>query len=176
MDMTAETAAAFAIRPFESDGDVAVVRELFLEYQAWTGVDLCFQGFAAELASLPGAYAPPRGRLLLAERRRAATEVAGCIALRPLGADRCEMKRLYVRPEHHGLGVGRRLVTALLAEARSIGYRTMVLDTLPQVQAAHRLYESLGFHDIEAYSANPIPGARRLGLDLDSTRAVHGER
>jgi GNAT superfamily N-acetyltransferase len=161
--MSTQTAAAFAIRPARSDADIAAARELFLEYQAWSGVDLCFQGFAAELASLPGPYAPPRGRLLLAERGR---EIAGCIALRPLDGERCEMKRLFVRPEHHGLGIGRLLVTALLAEAKAIGYRAMVLDTLPKMQAAQQLDESLGFRDIEDYTANPIPGARWLGLDL----------
>ena len=161
--MSTQTAAAFAIRPARSDADIAAARELFLEYQAWSEVDLCFQGFAAELASLPGPYAPPRGRLLLAERGR---EIAGCIALRPLDGERCEMKRLFVRPEHHGLGIGRLLVAALLAKAKAIGYRAMVLDTLPKMQAAQQLYESLGFRDIEDYTANPIPGARWLGLDL----------
>jgi ribosomal protein S18 acetylase RimI-like enzyme len=172
--MTTQTAAEFAIRPFGSDAEVAAARELFIEYQAWLKVDLCFQGFAAELASLPGAYSPPSGRLLLAARRRDpaaggaldGSDVAGCIALRAFDADRCEMKRLFVRPEHHGHGLGRRLVTSLLAEARAIGYRTMVLDTLPQMTEAQRLYESLGFRDIPAYRVNPIPGARYLGLDL----------
>jgi GNAT superfamily N-acetyltransferase len=94
--------------------------------------------------------------------------VAGCVALRPLDDERCEMKRLFVRPAHHGGGIGRRLVTAILDEARSIGYRTMVLDTLPQMGVAQRIYESLGFHDIDAYCVNPVPGARFLALDLDA--------
>jgi ribosomal protein S18 acetylase RimI-like enzyme len=177
--MTTLATTGFVIRPAQSDGDVGTVRHLFGEYQAWLGVDLCFQGFAAELAALPGAYAPPRGRLLLAERRAeeeaakggpaandVANRIAGCVALRPLDDDRCEMKRLFVRPEHHGLGLGRRLVTTLVAEARAIGYREMVLDTLPQMKEAQRLYESLGFRDIEPYCPNPIPGARYLALDL----------
>jgi putative acetyltransferase len=158
-------AAAFAIRPVRTEADVAAARELFVEYQAWSGVDLCFQSFPAELASLPGAYAPPSGRLLLAQR---GPVIAGCIAMRALDGERCEMKRLFVRPEHHGLGLGRLLVTTLIAEAKAAGYRAMVLDTLPKMQAAQRLYESLGFHDIEDYTVNPIPGARWLGLDLET--------
>jgi putative acetyltransferase len=176
--MTTLATTAFVIRPAQSDADVGTVRHLFREYQAWLGVDLCFQGFAAELAALPGAYAPPRGRLLLAERRAeaamkgapvgndVANRIAGCVALRPLDDDRSEMKRLFVRPEHHGLGLGRRLVTTLVAEARAIGYREMVLDTLPQMKEAQRLYQSLGFRDIESYCPNPIPGTRYLALDL----------
>lgn len=158
------TIATFDIRRAISPSDVAAARELFVEYQAWLGVDLCFQGFANELASLPGAYAPPAGRLLLATL--ATAQVAGCIALRPLDRERCEMKRLWVRPQHQGGGLGRRLVETLVAEARAIGYRAMVLDTLPQMPAAQRLYESLGFRDVPAYYHNPTPGVRYMGLDL----------
>ena len=154
-----------AIRQAISDADVTAARQLFLEYQAWLGVDLCFQGFATELATLPGDYAPPRGRLLLA-RAGPAGDVAGCIALRPLDADRCEMKRLFVRLAHHGAGLGRRLIERLVDEARTIGYRTMVLDTLPQMRAAQHLYQSFGFRDIPAYYDNPTPGVRYLALDL----------
>ena len=153
------------IRQATSDADIAAARELFVEYQAWLGVDLCFQGFATELATLPGDYAPPRGRLLLA-RTSDDDEIAGCIALRPLDDERCEMKRLFVRLDHHGGGIGRRLIEGLIGEARRIGYRTMVLDTLPQMRAAQHLYQAFGFRDIPAYYHNPTPGVRYLALDL----------
>ena len=143
--------------------DLATVRELLLEYQAGVDVDLCFQGFAAELAALPGAYAPPQGRLLLATHRAA---VVGCVALQPIGEGRCEMTRLYVRPAARSLGVGRALVVYALEEARTLGYREMVLDTLPAMREAQRMYEHLGFRDIAAYRANPVPGARYLGKSL----------
>lgn len=142
---------------------VATARALFEEYQQALGVDLCFQGFAAELEGLPGDYAPPRGRLLLA---RDDTVIVGCIAMRPLASEMCEMKRLYVKPQSRAGGVGRQLVERLIAEARAIGYRQMCLDTLPQMAGAQRLYENLGFKDIPAYRHNPIAGTRFLGLDL----------
>jgi GNAT superfamily N-acetyltransferase len=152
------------IRQATSDADISAARELFVEYQAWLGVDLCFQGFATELATLPGDYAPPRGRLLLA--RTGDDEIAGCIALRPLDDERCEVKRLFVRLDHHGGGIGRLLIERLVDEARAIGYRTMVLDTLPRMQAAQHLYQAFGFRDIPAYYHNPTPGVRYLALDL----------
>jgi GNAT superfamily N-acetyltransferase len=135
------------------------IRTMLREYEAWLQVDLCFQGFEKELASLPGDYAPPRGRLLIASG-------AGCVALRPLDEETCEMKRLYVREEHRGSGLGRRLVEALIEEARAIGYRRMRLDTLPKMDSAQKLYASLGFREIAAYRANPVPGARFLELSL----------
>ncbi len=143
--------------------DVAAVRGLFLEYQAALGVDLCFQGFDHELAGLPGDYAPPRGRLLVA---RVDGEAVACVALRPLGTGACEMKRLYVRPSRRGLGLGRALAEAVIDEARRAGYEWMRLDTLPSMSQAAALYERLGFRDIEPYYENPVPGARFLQLEL----------
>jgi ribosomal protein S18 acetylase RimI-like enzyme len=151
------------IRPASFPADLERVRGLFREYAAGLGVDLCFQGFEAELAGLPGKYAPPRGRLLLAED---GSGLLGCVALRPLSDEIGEAKRLYVRPAARGLGAGRRLWDTLIAEARAIGYRRLVLDTLPSMTAAIRLYESFGFRDVEPYCANPVPGARFLGLEL----------
>jgi ribosomal protein S18 acetylase RimI-like enzyme len=139
--------------------DLDEIRTMLREYAAWLEVDLCFQNFEQELAALPGEYAPPAGRLLIAEG-------AGCVALRPIDEQICEMKRLYVRPEHRGSGLGRRLVTALVEEARGIGYRRMRLDTMPKMDRAQGLYASLGFREIEAYRFNPEPGARFLELDL----------
>jgi putative acetyltransferase len=143
--------------------DIPTVRTLFAEYQQSLGVDLSFQDFATELATLPGGYARPRGRLFIARNGDA---VVGCIALRPIDADTCEMKRLYVRPAHRSSGAGRFLAERLIAEARAIGYRRMVLDTLPTMAGAQRLYERLGFVDIPPYRHNPIAGTRFLGLQL----------
>ena len=143
--------------------DIATVRELLLEYQALLGVDLCFQGFEAEVRGLPGAYAPPRGRLLLATSD---DTPVGCIALRPAGGARSEMKRLFVRPAARGLGVGKALVSVLLDEARAIGYSEIVLDTLPSMAEAQRLYEHFGFRDIPPYRPNPVQGTRYLSKSL----------
>jgi GNAT superfamily N-acetyltransferase len=142
--------------------DIAEIRGLFREYSDWLGVDLSFQNFEQEVAGLPGDYTPPSGCLLIAET---AHHAAGCIALRRLDDEIGEMKRLYVRPEFRGTGLGRRLVLAIIEEARIAGYRRIRLDTLPQMGAAHQLYESLGFKPIEAYRHNPIPGTRFLERD-----------
>jgi GNAT superfamily N-acetyltransferase len=145
------------------ESDLAEMRTLFREYADSLGVDLGFQGFEAELAGLPGDYSPPRGRLLIA---REGTRAVGCAALRPLGSDACEAKRLYVRPEARGTGLGRRLTGALIAEAREIGYARLRLDTLPAMREAIALYRSLGFRPIVPYRFNPVEGALFLEKDL----------
>lgn len=147
--------------------DLDTVRALLHEYQALLGVDLCFQGFAAEVDGLPGGYARPAGRLLLAFR--AATPV-GCVALRPTEvAGRCELKRLFVRPDARGSRIGAALVARILSEARSAGYTEVVLDTLPSMTVAQRLYEQAGFSEIAPYCVNPVAGTRYLGLRLEGT-------
>jgi ribosomal protein S18 acetylase RimI-like enzyme len=161
------------IRPAAGADDIATARGLFEEYGASLGFDLCFQNFSAELAGLPGDYAPPLGALLLAVEAADATrtpgaaeQIFGCVALRPLEPGIGEMKRLYVRPAGRSLGTGRRLAEAIVETARRIGYTRMRLDTLPAMARAIALYESLGFRDIPPYRVNPIPGARYLELDL----------
>jgi putative acetyltransferase len=141
------------IRQASSIEEIAVVRVLFEEYAAALAIDLGYQDFAGELAGLPGCYAPPRGRLLIAW---VGDEAAGCVALRPLAGDACEMKRLYVRPVFRGGGIGKQLAEAIIAEARRIGYAVMRLDTVPKLQAATQMYESLGFVRRDAYYETPV--------------------
>jgi putative acetyltransferase len=142
---------------------VSQAREIFREYQLSLGIDLCFQDFEQELADLPSKYAPPQGRLYLAFIDE---KLAGCIALRPFQEGLCEMKRLYVRPQFRGQYLGLLLAKEIIAEARKIGYRQMILDTLDTMTAAQKLYRSLGFQEIEPYCFNPIDGAFYMSLDL----------
>ncbi|MBN3753188.1 GNAT family N-acetyltransferase [Paraburkholderia sp. Tr-20389] len=151
------------IQPACFPDDLDVVRAVFREYADSLGIDLSFQSFDEELAALPGKYAPPRGAILLA---RNDARVIGSVALRPFEHDICEMKRLYVRPEGRGLQLGRRLAQAVVRAAKDAGYQKMRLDTLPSMQAAQRLYASLGFRPISAYVFNPVEGTQFLELDL----------
>jgi carbonic anhydrase len=150
---------------------LAEARALFREYAASLDVDLDFQGFGAEVAGLPGAYAAPRGRLWLA---REGARSGGCVALRPLGDDACEMKRLYVRPGFRGRGLGRQLAGVAIDAARALGYRCMRLDTLPSMRDALALYRVLGFVEIAPYYPNPVPGA--VFMELALTGAVSHPR
>lgn len=154
---------AIEIRAAETRNELDIARDLFREYAASLSTDLCFQSFEAELASLPGKYKPPEGRLLLAW---SGGEAVGCVGLRPLDENGCEMKRLYVQPRARGEGLGRRLVERVCDEARAAGYARICLDTLPEMNDAIKLYTSMGFKPIEPYVYNPVPGAIFLGLDL----------
>ncbi|MBT9507866.1 GNAT family N-acetyltransferase [Rhodoferax sp.] len=150
-----------------SSSELDALRGIFREYADSLAVDLCFQGFEAELASLPGEYAEPRGALLMALVNE---EVAGCCALRPLDnvdyINACEMKRLYVRPLFRKSGLGRQLAEAILDQARLAGYNSVLLDTLDDMESARALYEELGFSEIPPYYHNPIEGAHYLKVDL----------
>ena len=154
---------AAAIRE-AAPADLAHVRALFEEYAAWLAVDLSFQGFAEELATLPGKYAPPRGRLYVAHSEQGPV---GCIALRPLPeAGVGEVKRLYVRPVARGARLGEALTRTLLGDARAIGYRELRLDTLGFMRDARKLYERLGFAERSPYYHNPLPGTVYMSLAL----------
>lgn len=151
------------IVPAQSDDQIAAARNLFVEYSEYLDVDFCFQGFQQELDGLPGAYAPPDGRLLLVIDD---DQPVGCVAVRKLDDGICEMKRLYVKPAYRGKGLGRRLAEAIVAEARAIGYRKMRLDSLASLKEAAAMYRSLGFVEIPAYRYNPLPDAVFMEMEL----------
>ena len=165
--MTESAPGGIELREAESQGDLLAVRELFLDYQADIGIDLCFQGFADELAGLPGEYAPPSGALLLALVDGAP---AGCVALRPMPntdhLNACEMKRLFVRRAFRGFGLGRLLVERIMTQGHLAGYTTMLLDTLSDMETARALYQEAGFVEIAPYYHIPLPGAHYLKAEL----------
>jgi len=156
--------SGLAIVSAESAAQVAQARELFLEYAQSLGFSLCFQNFDKELAELPGDYAPPAGRLLLAEYDG---RLAGCVALHRLNVEVCEMKRLYLRTGFRGKGLGRVLAERIIREAQSIGYKSMRLDTVePVMKDAVAMYRRLGFREIAPYRENPMPGTLYMELEL----------
>ena len=161
---TQDSASPLQIWQITSDAQIAQARELFLEYARSLGFSLCFQNFDKELANLPGDYAPPEGRLLLAEYEG---HLAACVALHRLEADICEMKRLYLRPQFRGKGLGGILTDRIIYEARQIGYHRMRLDTVePVMRDAVAMYRKLGFREIAPYCNNPIAGALYMELEL----------
>jgi ribosomal protein S18 acetylase RimI-like enzyme len=160
--------ARFRLVKVRHAAEIAAAAVLFREYADWLDLDLGFQGFEAELAGLPGKYAPPTGELMLAYS--AAGEPLGCVAVRPLAGNAvCEMKRLYVRPAARGLGIGGALVAAIIASAEELGYAEMKLDTLASMPEAFALYKRCGFLEIPAYYHNPVPGTVYLGKPLSRT-------
>lgn len=144
---------------------VGDLRTLFREYADWLAVDLCFQDFEAELARLPGEYAPPQGRAVLAE---VDGQLAGCVGLRPIADGWCEMKRMYVRDHARGLGLGRRLAERIVADGRSLGYAGMRLDTLDRLVAAKAIYASIGFRETPPYYDNPLDGVQYFALPFST--------
>ncbi len=146
--------------------DIEHCRRLFRDYATWLNVDLCFQDFEGELAALPGTYTPPRGRLLLA---KAGADIAGCVGLRPLESNICEMKRLWVEPGFEGRGIGRMLAEAIVDAGRKLGYKAMRLDTFPErLKAAGHIYKTLGFKMIPSYYDNPHGGVVMFELEFDA--------
>ena len=148
----------FDIQAARSPNDIKIAKEMFREYQEWLGVDLCFQDFENELATLPGKYAPPLGEIYIARQN---DDVAGVVAIRPVGepdAGRCEMKRLYVREAFRGRGLGRILAELVVSYAADAKYQVMVLDTLPHLEAAIKMYRTMGFDETAPYYENPLPG------------------
>ncbi len=151
------------IVPAASEEQILEAKRLFMEYAVSLHFDLCFQNFDQELASLPGEYAPPAGVLLLSVYDG---ETVGCVALRMLSTETCEMKRLYVRSSFRGLGIGRLLAEAVIERGLTAGYQRMRLDTVDSMKEALSLYNSMGFQEIAPYRYNPVPGARYMELDL----------
>ena len=165
------TIELFTISQAETPVQIAQIRELFLEYANSLGFSLCFQSFDQELAGLPGDYAAPAGRLLVANYEG---QLAGCAALHPIDGEIGEMKRLYLRPAFRGKGLGRALTEHILHAARAIGYRRLRLDTVaPVMKDAVAMYRRLGFQEIAPYRANPMPGTLYMELDLNSTAPAH---
>lgn len=161
------------VSPMRTPAELDHVRAMFDEYAAWIGVDLSFQDFARERAALPGDYVPPRGTLSLA---RDGERVIGMVAMRPLEAEVCEMKRLFLREAARGRGAGRTLVAGVIEAARAAGYARMRLDTLPMMDAAIALYRAAGFGEIAPYRHNPIPGALYFELDLARAATTSSSR
>jgi len=147
--------------------EITVIKDLFQEYAESLNFDLDFQDFGEELETLPGKYAPPLGSLLVAKENG---ETVGCVAVRPLGSEICEMKRLYVKPAHRGKKVGRELAVAIIEEAKRLGYKAMRLDTVEAMKEASALYRALGFQQIDAYTYNPLPGAMYFELKLGESK------
>lgn len=158
-----DKARTIAFETVTGQDGIDEIRQLILEYARSLKIDLAFQNFEAEFNSLPGKYGPPDGRLILA---RVDGKAAGCVALHRLSEDVCEMKRLYVRDDYKGMGIGRALIAGIISEAKQMHYDVMRLDTLPTMQKAQDLYRSFGFYDIEPYVFNPIAGTRFLELNL----------
>jgi ribosomal protein S18 acetylase RimI-like enzyme len=152
-----------AIIEAKTDSEFSQARILFQEYATELGVDLCFQNFEHELKNIAVVYGSPAGCLLLAH---AAGTIIGCVGFRPFNNGSCEMKRLYVRPSARGTKIGRGLTEELVRRARLVGYRKMLLDTLKSLEAAHSLYRSLGFREVQPYYANPLDGIVYMELDL----------
>lgn len=155
---------SITITQADGDQDMDTVRELFMEFQKVINVDLCFQDFETELAQMPGLYAPPKGGLFLAKE---GPGVAAVVGVRPLEDGKAEMKRLYVRPEWRGRGLGRRLADTVISAANKAGYRTICLDTLDFMVEALALYRSMGFREIPAYYDNPLEGVVYMELSLE---------
>lgn len=156
----------FSIVPVRNDNDLQAGIECMTEYVKWLDLDLSFQGWADEVAAMPGKYVPPTGELLLA--KSVGGRALGCVALRPLSDSVCEMKRLWVRDAAKGMGVGKALVSAVIESGRKLGYEAMRLDTLPRMTAALKMYASFGFIEIEPYYKTPLSGTYFLELDLKS--------
>jgi ribosomal protein S18 acetylase RimI-like enzyme len=150
----------------ETREQIEEIRKLFREYEAWLGIDLCFQNFERELTDLPGKYSKPDGRLFLIYKEN---QSAGCAALRKIDAQTCEMKRLYVREQFRGSRVGKMLIEKLFEEARIVGYKKMRLDTLPgKMPSAVKLYKSYGFYEIAPYYDNPHRETLFMEFDLEN--------
>jgi ribosomal protein S18 acetylase RimI-like enzyme len=153
-----------------TQGMIEEIKRLFIEYSQSLGVDLDFQNFEKELNTLPGKYVPPAGALILA---LVDGRAAGCIALRKVDDDICEMKRLYVRNDYRGLGIGNKLISMIIEEASKLNYSYMRLDTLPTMRKAQELYKSYGFYDIEPYVYNPVIGIKFLELNLKEVQCLN---